>query len=86
MKFLFLLTWVGQFGLSCIFPTLLFLLLGVWLQQKFQMGVWIVILLGILGIITSIQTTRSCLESLRRAAEEATDRKGPPPIGFNDHS
>lgn len=85
MKVLSLLLWVSQFGLSCIFPTLLFLGLGVWLQQKFHMGVWIVILLGILGVITSIQTARSCMDSLRKAAEEASDRKDPP-IGFNHHS
>lgn len=85
MKTLSLLLWVGQFGLSCIFPTLLFLILGVWLQQKFQMGVWIVILLGILGIMTSVQTTRSCLQSLQKAAEEASDKKERP-IGFNKHS
>ena len=85
MKTLFLLTWVAQFGLSCIFPTLLFLILGVWLQQKFHMGIWIVILLGILGIVTSVQTAKSCLHSLRKAAEEASDRKDPP-IGFNHHS
>ena len=85
MKFLSLLVWVGQFGLSCIFPTLLFLLLGFWLQQKLQLGVWITILLGILGIITSIQTTKSCLQSLCRAADEASDRKEPP-IGFNQHN
>ena len=85
MKILFLLTWVGQFGLSCIFPTLLFLLLGVWLQQKFSLGVWIVILLGILGIITSVQTTRTCLKSLQRAAEEASDKKQRP-VSFNKHS
>ena len=85
MKILLLLTWVGQFGLSCIFPTLLFLLLGVWLQQRFQLGVWVVILLGILGIITSVQTTRSCMQSLRRAAEEASGKKEPP-VSFNHHS
>ena len=85
MKILSLLMWVGQFGLSCIFPTLLFLILGVWLQQKFQLGVWIVIVLGILGIITSVQTTRSCLRSLQKAAEEASDKKERP-ISFNKHS
>lgn len=85
MKVLSLLIWVGQFGLSCIFPTLMFLLLGVWLQQKFRMGVWIVVLLGILGIMTSIQTTRSCLHSLKKAADDASDRKNPP-VGFNKHS
>ena len=84
MKILSLLMWVGQFGFSIIFPTLFFLLLAVWLQQKFLLGGWIIILFGILGILTSISTTKSCLRSLCKAAEEASGNKTPP-IGFNDH-
>ena len=84
MKILSLLMWVGQFGLSIIFPTLLFLMLGVWLQTKFSLGIWILILCGILGLLTSISTTKSCLHSLRKAAEEASGNKKPP-IGFNSH-
>ena len=84
MKILSLLMWVGQFGLSIIFPTLLFLMLGVWLQAKFSLGIWILILCGILGLLTSISTTKSCLHSLRKAAEEASGNKKPP-IGFNNH-
>ena len=85
MRLLVLLTWVGQFGLSIIFPTLFFLILAVWLQTKFGLGLWIVIVLGRLGILTSVQTTRSCLRSLRKAAEDAGGKKEPP-VGFNDHS
>lgn len=84
MKLLVLLTWVGQFGLSVIFPTLFFLILAVWLQNNFSLGIWIVIVLGILGVLTSIQTTRSCLRSLRKAAEEASGKKDIP-VSFNDH-
>ena len=84
MKILSLLMWVGQFGFSIIFPTLAFLMLGVWLQGKFGLGIWIVAVCGILGILTSISTTRSCLHSLRKAAEEASDNKEPP-VAFNDH-
>ena len=85
MKILSLLMWVGQFGLSIIFPTLLFLMLGVWLQAKFSLGIWVLILCGILGLLTSYSTTKSCLHSLRKAAEDASDRKEPP-IGFNQHN
>jgi len=85
MKILSLLMWVGQFGLSIIFPTLLFLMLGVWLQAKFSLGIWVLILCGILGLLTSYSTTKSCLHSLRKAAEDASDRKDPP-IGFNQHN
>lgn len=85
MKLLALLSWVTQFGLSVIFPTLFFLFLGVWLRGKFGLGLWVLAVFGILGLLTSISTTRSCLRSLRKAAEEASDRKEPP-ISFNNHT
>lgn len=85
MKILSLLMWVGQFGFSIIFPTLFFLLLAVWLQQKFLLGGWIIILFGILGILTSISTTKSCLRSLRKAAEEASGQREIP-TSFNNHT
>ena len=84
MKFLNLLIWVGQFGFSVIFPTLFFLLLAIWLQTRFGLGMWILIVLGILGVLTSISTTRACFRSMQKAAEEASDRKDPP-ISFNTH-
>ena len=66
MKYLSLLTWVGQFGFSCLFPTCLFLILGVYLQRRFSLGVWVVIVLGIIGFLTSISTARTCLQSMRK--------------------
>ena len=84
MKILSLLMWVGQFGLSVIFPTLFFLILAIWLQNKFALGMWIIVVLGILGLLTSISTARSCLRSLRKEAEAAS-RQEPPPIAFNNH-
>ena len=84
MKILNLLMWVGQFGLSIIFPMLFFLCLGVWIQNRFDLGIWILILFGMLGLLTTISTVKSCLRSLCKAAEEASGNKTPP-IGFNDH-
>ena len=66
MKYLSLLIWVGQFGFSCIFPTCLFLMLGIYLQDRFDFGVWVVIVLGIIGFLTSLSTARSCLRSIRK--------------------
>ena len=85
MKILSLLMWVGQFGLSIIFPTLFFLMLGVWLQNKFALDIWVLVLCGILGLLTSYSTTKSCLQSLRKAADEASGKKERP-ISFNEHS
>lgn len=84
MKTLSLLLWVSQFGLSIIFPTLFFLLLAVYLQSRLGLGMWIIYLLGILGILTSVQTAKSCLKALQKAALEASSDK-PAPTGFNDH-
>lgn len=84
MKFLNLLMWVGQFGFSVVFPTLFFLLIAVWLQNKFDLGMWIVVVMGLLGVLTSISTARSCLRSLCKAAQEASSQE-PPPTAFNDH-
>ena len=84
MKILNLLMWVGQFGFSVIFPTVFFLCLAVWLQNRFDLGAWIVILLGLLGILTSVSTTKSCLHSMKKAAEEASGEQKRP-LSFNDH-
>ena len=84
MKIFGLIMWVGQFGFSAVFPTLFFLLLASWLQHRFGFGMWIVVLLGILGVLTSISTTKSCLRSMRKAAQEASSQKEPP-AAFNTH-
>ena len=85
MKFISLLMWVGQFGFSAIFPTVFFLIIAIWLQSKFGLGMWIVVVLGILGVLTSISSARSCLRSMRKAAEDAAGKKKHP-ISFNDHT
>ena len=85
MKFLNLLMWVGQFGFSIIFPLLFFLYLAVWLQTKFALGMWIIILFGILGLLTTVSTVKSCIHALCKAAEEAGSSKERP-ISFNDHN
>ena len=85
MKLLNLLMWVTQFGVSVIFPTLFFLWFGVRLQEKFGFGPWVLLLAGSLGILTSFRTAKSCLQAMRKAAEEASGPKEPP-VAFNDHT
>ena len=84
MKLISLLMWVGQFGLSAIFPTVFFLLVAAWLQSRFGLGMWIVVVFGILGVLTSVSSARSCLRSMRKAAEDAAGKKQHP-VSFNDH-
>lgn len=85
MKLINLLLWVGQFGFSVIFPTVLFLLLGAWLQERFCLGMWILVVMGILGVMTSLRTAQVCWKSLKSAAEELSPPKDPP-VSFNDHT
>lgn len=84
MKLLNLLLWVTQFGFSILFPLCFFLLLASWLQAKFGLGMWIFAVCGIVGILTTISTVKSCLRSLLKAAEEVSPHHEPP-IGFNEH-
>ena len=84
MKILNLLLWVTQFGFSILFPLCFFLLLATWLQAKFGLGMWIIVVFGILGLLTTVSTVKSCLKSILKAADEASDRKEVP-IAFNDH-
>ena len=84
MKLLNLLLWVTQFGVSILFPFCFFLMLAAWLQSRFGLGMWIYLVCGIFGLMTTVSTVRSCLHSLLKAAEEASPKKENP-IAFNYH-
>jgi len=84
MKFWTLLIWVTQFGLSVIFPVCFFLLLASWLQNVYELGSWVMILCGVLGVLTSVSTARSCIRSLRKDTDRAADSEKTP-LAFNDH-
>ena len=85
MKFISLIVWVTQFGVSLVFPTLAFLWLGFWLHSKHGLGAWIVILCGIIGLLTSVSTARSCWHAMQKEAF-GSDSKDEPPVAFNRHS
>ena len=85
MKFISLIVWVTQFGVSLVFPTLAFTWLGFWLHNKFGLGAWIVILLGVLGLLTSVSTAKSCWRAMQKEAF-GNDDKDEPPVAFNSHS
>lgn len=84
MKYLSLIMWVTQFGFSLIFPLCVFLFLGHWLQERFALGGWVMVLCGVVGLLTSISTVRSCLQSMLKEMERISD-KGEKPLAFNDH-
>ncbi len=84
MNFLSLLLWVTQFGLSLLFPLCFFLVLAVWMQEKLGLGGGFVLVMGLIGLLTSVSTARSCIRSLRKDAEKVSGQNKPP-VAFNDH-
>lgn len=84
MKFVSLLLWVTQFGFSAVFPVCFFLLLASWLRDVFDLGAWIMILFGILGLLTSVSTVHSCIRAMQKEAKKAGSEKEPP-TAFNNH-
>ena len=84
MKYVSLLLWVTQFGFSVVFPTCFFLLVANWLRNSYGFGWWVMIVAGVLGILTTVSTVRSCLRAMRKEADKTGSDKEPP-IAFNDH-
>lgn len=84
MKWWSLMMWVTQFGLSALFPLCAFLLIGAWLQNKFGLSPWFSVLFGILGLLTSISTVRTCYRSMRKDADAASEEQEKIPA-YNDH-
>jgi len=49
-------------------------MLGVYLQSRFGLGVWVVAVLGIIGFLTSISTARACLQSMRKEIDRISKK------------
>lgn len=84
MRFVSLIIWVTQFGFSAVFPTCFFLLLATYLRNRYDLGIWVMVVAGILGLLTTVSTVRSCVRAMRKEAQQAGPREEPP-IAYNDH-
>lgn len=83
MKNIHLLIWLTQLGISVAVPLGGFIWLAVWLRQRFDLGIWVVIAGVVLGVICAIDGLRKSLKTMERMAKEKKEDK--PPISFNDH-
>lgn len=83
MKNLHLLTWLTQLGLSVAIPLAGFVLLAVWLKNRFGWGNW-VLFVGIgLGLFCAIDGFVKNLQLLDKLNKEKDPKK--PPISFEEH-
>lgn len=53
LKSLRLLGYLTQFGLSVIMPPLILVFLGVWLTDRYSIGAWLIVVLLLLGLVSS---------------------------------
>ena len=76
------LTYFTQFGISVVSPILLCTLVGLWLYNRFSMGVWVLIVgifLGIGGALSNflaifrIAATEQALEEAEKKKQEEQD-------------
>lgn len=83
MKDFSLLVWLSQLGLSVALPLAGFVLLGVWLRNRFGFGIWVVLLGTAVGIICAVDGLRNSLKAMQRMSKDKKeDTTG---VSFNDH-
>ena len=83
MKNIGLLVWLTQLGLSVAIPPAAFIFLAVWLRNRFELGVWVIVAGVLVGIICAVDGLRVSLKAMERIAKD--DKKEKPPLSFNDH-
>ena len=83
MKDVHLLIWLTQLGISVAVPLGGFIWLGIWLRQRFDLGVWVVLAGIFVGIVCAIDGLRSSLKAMERMGKH--NEADPPPVSFNAH-
>ena len=84
MKNLKLIIWVTQLGLSVVSPLACFIILALWLQEKWGWGKWTLWTGIILGILCAVEGFRSSLKAMQIMSKEEKDSESPP-VSFNEH-
>ena len=83
MKDLSLLVWLSQLGLSVAVPPAVFILLAVWLRNRFELGAWVIIAGVFLGVVCAVDGLRVSLKAMERMSREQKEEN--PPLSFNEH-
>ena len=79
-----LLIWLSQLGISVAAPLGGLIWLGVWLRQRFDWGVWVVLLCIFLGLVCAADGLRVSLKAMERMSGDKKDAD-PPSVSFNNH-
>ena len=85
MKNLNMLVWLTQLGISTAGPLAGFMLLAVWLRQRFDFGIWVLIVGMIIGICGAVDGFRVSMKAMGQMSKDKPGETDPPPVSFNDH-
>lgn len=83
MQELSLLTWLTQLGLSVAVPLAGFVLLAVWLRERFSLGAWVIIVGVVLGLYCAVDGFLRSLKLLHRLGKDKKEKEHP--ISYNEH-
>ena len=83
MKNVNLLIWLTQLGISVAAPLGGFIWLGIWLRQRFDLGIWVVLAGIFVGLVCAVDGLRVGLKAMERMSKDHNEE--PPPVSFNDH-
>lgn len=86
MKNINMLVWLTQLGLSVAGPLAGFILLSVWLRQRFDLGIWVLFVGVILGISGAVDGFRVSMKAMEQMSKDKPRENEPPPVSFNDHT
>lgn len=78
MKNLSLLVWFTQLAISVAVPLGGAVWLSVWLYNKYQLGVWVILLgiaLGLIWAIDGLRTSLKAMESLAKKDDDNQDQR-----------
>lgn len=83
MKDLRLLVFITQLGLSVAVPLTVFILLAIWLQERFGWGGWVIVVGVVLGVVCAVDGLCSTLKAMSRMSKDKKEKESP--VAFNDH-
>lgn len=83
MKNLHLIVWLTQLGISVAAPLAGFVWLAVWLRDRYDLGVWVILAGVVLGIAGAVDGLRSSLRTMEKLSRKEQEDK--PALNFNDH-
>ena len=81
MKNLQLLVWLTQLGFSTASPLICFVLLAIWLRNRFGLGLWVLIVGIVLGVLCAINGFYKSLKVL----DNMNKSKDKPPTSYTEH-